>query len=181
MQKNIRDQIIEGLVDGDTVEDLLKEKDLTLETTIGKCRAQEAARKERAEMATGTLPDTTIQAIRKPRSTAQTTQTTQTCPCCGGRFHQGGRKQCPAYNMTCHNCRRLGHLAKVCRGWRIPSPTPPAPNQEQLSTMALYAQTQPTPHINASKSNEDNIIDPAPTIGIQITSIRGTNTTRLRS
>ena len=30
-QKNIRDQIIEGLLDGVTVEDLLKEKDLTLE------------------------------------------------------------------------------------------------------------------------------------------------------
>ena len=137
-------------------------------------------------MATGTLPDTTIQAIRKPRPTAQTTQNTQTCPGCGGRFHQGGRKQCPAYNMTYHNCRRLRHLAKVCRGRRISPPTPPAPNQEQLSTIALSAQTQPTPHINASKSNEDNIIDPAPTIGIQITSLNGnvevyTNTTRLQS
>ena len=87
------------------------------------------------------------------------------------RFHQGGRKQCPAYNMVFHNCRLLGHLVKVCRGRRILPPTLPAPNQEQRST--LYAQTQPTPHINASKSNKDNIIDLAPTIGIQITSLNG--------
>ena len=168
-QKNIRDQIIEGLVDGEMVEELLKEKDLTLEKIIGKCQAQETAKKQRAVMATGTLLETTIQAIRKPRPTAQMTQTTQTCPGCGGRFHQGGRNQSPAYNMTCHNCRRLGHPAKVCRGRWISPPTPPAPNQEQRSTMALYTQTQPTPHISASKSNKDNIIDPAPTIGIQIT------------
>lgn len=44
-QKNIRDQIIEGLLDGDTIEDLLKEKDLTLDTTVTKCRAQEAAKR----------------------------------------------------------------------------------------------------------------------------------------
>ena len=33
IQKSIRDQIVEGLMDGDTVEDLLKESDLTLEAT----------------------------------------------------------------------------------------------------------------------------------------------------
>ena len=32
LQKHIRDQIIEGLVDGDTIDDLLKEKDLALDT-----------------------------------------------------------------------------------------------------------------------------------------------------
>ena len=39
-QKNIRDQIIAGLADGEAVEALLKEKDLTLETTLSKCRAR---------------------------------------------------------------------------------------------------------------------------------------------
>ena len=33
-QKSIRDQIIEGLIDGDTIEDLLQESDLMLPTTI---------------------------------------------------------------------------------------------------------------------------------------------------
>ena len=61
-QKNIRDQIIEGLTNGDIVEDLLKEKNLTLETTVSKCRAQEAARKQRAEIS-GVSPH--IQAVQK--------------------------------------------------------------------------------------------------------------------
>ena len=39
-QKNIRDQIIAGLADGEAVEALLKEKDLTLETTLSKCCAR---------------------------------------------------------------------------------------------------------------------------------------------
>ena len=50
LNKNIRDQIIEGLVDGDTIETLLREKDLTLEVTITRCRGQEAAKKQRAEI-----------------------------------------------------------------------------------------------------------------------------------
>ena len=42
-QKSIRDQIIEGLLDGDTVEHLLQEKDLSLDRAISVCQAQEAA------------------------------------------------------------------------------------------------------------------------------------------
>jgi len=41
--KNIRDQIIEGISDSDTVEHLLQEQNLTLDRAIAICRAQEAA------------------------------------------------------------------------------------------------------------------------------------------
>ena len=46
-QKSIRDQIIERLLDGDTIEELLKQQNLTLDATITTCRAQEAAKKQR--------------------------------------------------------------------------------------------------------------------------------------
>ena len=46
--KNIRDQIIAGLADGEAVEDLLKEKNLTLDTALSKFRAHEAAKCQRA-------------------------------------------------------------------------------------------------------------------------------------
>ena len=52
-QKGIRDQIIECLLDGQTVEDLLKEKDLTLASTVSKCRAHEAAKRQRQEITGG--------------------------------------------------------------------------------------------------------------------------------
>ena len=46
IQKNIRDQIIEGLLDKDTVEHLLRQPYLSLEAAITICRAQEAAKKQ---------------------------------------------------------------------------------------------------------------------------------------
>ena len=48
MQKNLRDQIIEGLRDGETVESLLQEADLTLDVTIAKCRRKEATKKNQS-------------------------------------------------------------------------------------------------------------------------------------
>ena len=66
IQKSIRDQIVEGLLDGDTVEDLLKESDLTLEATISKCSAQEAAKQQRAEITSTPLGHTAIQTVRNP-------------------------------------------------------------------------------------------------------------------
>ncbi len=78
-QKNIRDQIIVGLIDGDTVETLLREKDLSLDITITKCRAQEAAKKQRAEMVD--TSDANIQVIRHRNSTHR--PASKTCPGCG--------------------------------------------------------------------------------------------------
>ena len=45
--KNKHNQIIEGLLNGDTIEDLLKEKDFILITT---CCAQEAAKQQWVEI-----------------------------------------------------------------------------------------------------------------------------------
>ena len=40
MQKSIRDQIIKGPSDGDTIKDLLQHQNPTLNTTIAKCFEQ---------------------------------------------------------------------------------------------------------------------------------------------
>ena len=39
--KSIRDQIIEGILDGDTIEHLLQQQNLTLDKAITMCRAEE--------------------------------------------------------------------------------------------------------------------------------------------
>ena len=49
-KKNIQDQITEGLADGEIIEELLQQSDLSLATTISKCRAKEAAKQQRAEI-----------------------------------------------------------------------------------------------------------------------------------
>ena len=53
IQKSICDQIIEGLLGGDTVKHLLQEKDLSLDKTIRMCQGQEAAKKQRAAIQHG--------------------------------------------------------------------------------------------------------------------------------
>ena len=87
-QKNIRDKIINGYLEGDTVEDLLAEKDLTLEKTVTKCRAQEAAKRQRAEMAgTG---GAAIQAVRRYQTHTY-------------------RQQNPTYNQVGKTCQGCAH------------------------------------------------------------------------
>ena len=49
-ETTISDQIIEGLLDDDTVEDLLQETDLTLTKTIHKFQTKEAAKKQQATL-----------------------------------------------------------------------------------------------------------------------------------
>ena len=120
-QKNIRDQTIAGLADGEAVETLLKEINLTLETTVSKCRAHEAAKRQRAELAGGT-PGTSVHAIRQKQQNPSSNRGGPKCPGCGSGFHPGGRKQCPAYQLVCHFCNRTGHIAKVCRS-RKPTQT----------------------------------------------------------
>ena len=110
-QKSIRDQIVEGIFDGDAIEDLLKERELTLDTAISKCRAREAAKQQREEITSTQVGNSLIQAVQR----ASPRNPPSTCQGCGAGHHQGGRQNCPAYHVTCHNCNKPGHFAKVCR------------------------------------------------------------------
>ena len=115
IQKSLRDEIIEGLLDGDTVEALLQEANLTLEQTISKCRAQEAAKRQRANITDHGESVSTLQNTRDKKVNASLTPLSPQCPGCGTKPHPGGRPQCPAYRQLCHNCQKVGHFAKVCR------------------------------------------------------------------
>ena len=44
-REDTHEQVIEGLHNGDTIQDLLQEKDMTLFTAIATCQAQDAAKK----------------------------------------------------------------------------------------------------------------------------------------
>ena len=39
------------------------------------------------------------------------------CKCfgCGRNFHQGGCRNCPAANVECHSCKRIGHFESECQ------------------------------------------------------------------
>ena len=120
-RKNLCDQVIEGILDGDTrtVEDLLQEKDLSLARAIQIYQAQEAAKRQCASMSTG--HQDSLAAVRnspplrrKPLSQVPSSYS-QACPGCGGKPHPGGRPRCPAFSLSCNTCGKIGHFAKVCR------------------------------------------------------------------
>ena len=50
LQKALQDQIIEGLQDGDTIQELLQVKDLTLDQAITQRRGLEAAKKSHSNI-----------------------------------------------------------------------------------------------------------------------------------
>jgi len=155
----LRDQIIEGLQDADTVEDLLKEKDLTLATTIMRCRSHEAAKKHCSDI-TQAEPST-IAVARAPYQVKA-----KTCSGCGGPWHKAGRQQCPAYNQLCAHCHKVGHFAKVCRTKPQPPPSLGKPGANAIHTdnqkaVQLFPLTQ-------------QLTEPAPKIRIQVTTIMGT-------
>ncbi len=85
IQKNLRDQVIEGLLEIDTVETLLQEPNLTLATTVNKCQAQEAAKKQRANIA-NQQPET-IAALQRHRNQNSPVPTRTPCPGCGAATH----------------------------------------------------------------------------------------------
>ena len=185
-QKHIRDQVIEGLLDGDAVEDLLKEKDLTLDTAVTICRAQEAARKQRAEISAGVH----VSAIRgqppkqftapspgQSRPGGRQQGPAYTCIGCGYQSHTGGRQQCPAYSRTCHFCGKLGHLARVCKRRQTSQS-----KSSSHSAMSAHVESPPEEdlvQVNAFATIRNVAVDPAPTIDVAMSSLNGQATVRV--
>ena len=77
--KSIREQIIEGLQDGDTVEDLLQESKLTLAITATKCRSKEAAKNNRLQIAVQEQDMEMVAAVHNPQLRAPQRKY-HTCP-----------------------------------------------------------------------------------------------------
>ena len=85
-------RIIKGLLDGDIVKVLLQEADLTLEQAISKCQAQEAAKRQCANI---TDHGESVSALQKAQGKRDNTPLSPQCPGCGAKSHPGDRSQCP--------------------------------------------------------------------------------------
>ena len=166
-QKNLRDQVVEGLRDIETVEDLLKENNLTLDNAIAKCRSREAARKHCSGM-TRQEPEAmaALQITQRGRTKATVGQ--GICSGCGGAWHKGGRQQCPAYDRTCARCQKRGHFAKVCRS----KTTQQGPAQASANAIHVDPQQNSQEQVRMYAMNQTRR-EPAPTIEVQMTSSTG--------
>ena len=160
LQKAIRDQIIEGLLDGETIQELLQEKTLTLDQAITKCRGLEAAKKSHSDIQGAA----DISAIKtKPPGF-----NSPPCIRCGNKQHEGGRKNCPAYKRACRRCGKIGHFSLVCR-----QSNPAAGAKHMMNTPKTNSlRTSGIPFIQLSKATCKRIV-PAPTITAQVTTNNG--------
>ena len=179
VQKNVRDQIIEGLLDKDTVEHLLRQQELSLDNAITICRAQEAAKKQcRSMQENNTELVLAMQQYRKP---TQRQQPLATCPGCGSKPHIGGRTHCPAYDKTCHHCNKPGHFARVCRARQTRAPTQP-PASLTVKSMQVPPESTIEPTSNTlSALRQVTSAEPAPNIMIHISTVNGSTVTSVLS
>jgi len=112
---------MEGAYDGDTIEELLRQKKLSLEQTIQICRAHESARHQREEIkgSRDALNVTSAYKAQKKQNRPIAArkpvahESQRTCKRCGNT-HNSNPGKCPAYNKTCNKCKKLGHFASQC-------------------------------------------------------------------
>ena len=148
----------------------LQEVDLTLERTISKCQALEAAKRQRTNITDHGESVSTLQNTRDKKVNASLTPSSPQCLGCGAKPHPGGRSQCPAYRQICYNCQKIGHYSKVCRGKLARCRDPPSPST--VNTLQISQHTL---------SNIRNVAstDPAPLIPISVSSLHGSITIKV--
>ena len=134
MQKIIRNQVIEGLLDGNTVEDLLQESDLTLTTAIKKCRSREGAKQNWSQKLSQELGIGVVATLQYLQLSNQQGRP-RTCQGCGGVQHKGGHAHCPAYDKACSIWHKVGHFARVYRSKQGPHQQTPINDSPDLQPM----------------------------------------------
>ena len=109
VEKALRDQLIEGLMDNNTVEDLLKIKELTLDVAINNAEACKSAKKNLVKVTGGA----SIQAVKSSYKKTKGTPGSECGKCGHTKHHQA--TECPAKDKICKKCNKKGHFQKMCR------------------------------------------------------------------
>ena len=96
------------------------------------------------------------------------------CSGCGAQPHPAGHMQCPAYRVSCHNCKKLGHFARVCRS----RPVQPSENKPPRPCTATLQSEFPLSQ-DAGLSNIHHVTstNPAPKLQMDIITLNGAVTT----
>ena len=130
-EESIRDAFITGIQSHTIRQRLLENKSLDLKEMFDKARALESAMRSsesynHSSSYINAVPHSEPSNIKNvPRSESTPSQEEPTtlasadrdsslCFFCGYRKHP--RARCPAREVTCDNCQKKGHYAKVCRG-----------------------------------------------------------------
>ena len=91
----------------------------------------------------------------------------QSRPCGNcGISHAPTRSSCPARNMTCHGCGKVGHMRKCCRGRGA---------KKNVSGLAAESDiaSAVTAIVVAAEARSQNGPSPQPTIGVEVSCLAG--------
>ena len=151
----VRDRLVVGLSDARLSERMQMEKDLDLEKAINMARQSEEIKKQqstlRSDSGTVQMDVSSVDRVfrgktkEKPKphlsksygAKAHSSQSSSQCYKCGGAPHP--RLECPANDVKCRSCGKMGHYQRVCLagkavhgieeeedGWFLGSVTPGA-------------------------------------------------------
>jgi len=115
----LRDRLVCGIRDEDIQRKLLCDPTLTLTTAMDIALAGEAALRQASEIRRNNEhSDSTVNLVKSRGLTRnfskskQSNQQKKPCYRCGMHHPQG---ECKFLKVTCHYCKKIGHIAKVCR------------------------------------------------------------------
>ncbi|XP_054282050.1 uncharacterized protein K02A2.6-like [Macrosteles quadrilineatus] len=118
----IRDRIVVGITDKRLSAQLQEDSNLTLEKAVQKCKQKESISKQAAELEmicqgkhaeVDRIKSDQKQSARFNKTHDLKTARKECCWNCGGPMHP--RHLCPAKDLACHYCQKIGHFAKHCR------------------------------------------------------------------
>ena len=122
-----------GTVDASARARMLREPKLDLKKAIDMCKNSEITNQQLRNLSNG--KESAVNYVihgktkkksktppAKPSGAEEEKKETLLRPCeyCGGK-NPRNRKQCPAFGVTCSNCQKMHHFAKVCKQGKKPS------------------------------------------------------------
>ena len=168
----LRDKVVCGLSDEDTVKRLLEDPDLNLQKTVDICRASENARMTCADIRAPTASVSRMSAYRRARSGSRGARPEDQpsgrpaappgarCRRCGRGAH-ADPAACRAASATCNSCGRRGHYAVVCeqgaRGSTASAAPGPSIRRVIQDVYVNGISTRPTPKVDVLLSTPGGV------------------------
>lgn len=111
----MRDKIILGIRCSETQTELLKKRNLTLDSCVDVCKAAESAVTQNRAMRTSREEVTVNKITRFNRGNSNSASKGRQCRYCSGNHPFTSKELCPAYGKICSKCGGKNHFAKACK------------------------------------------------------------------